>query len=188
MWYATGKITHGEEYNDGKTIDSCVITHSNCEYCNEHIIQVKDDARNSHFGYLGNQAVIGKNYLYSPSIEAIRKFYDVGWENYKEREMRAYGPSFTQELGNNLLNVHSRLHVRRKGSRTLIGPWNYQTGDGYRLLCNNCFKKTYKRISIAGSDDLIYDITVLPHEALEQVIEECQVIGVQKQKGKIILL
>lgn len=180
VWYATGKTTNGEEFNKGYPIKGCSIIYTRCEYCKEEVVQVKDDDRNSHFGYLGNQAVIGKNYLYSPSIEAIRKFYDVGWEDFKSQKERKNGASFTQELGNNLLNVHSRLHVRREGFRSLIGPWNYQSGDAYRLLCNNCFKKTYKRLSVRGPGDLIYDVTVLPHENINQVINECQIIGVQR--------
>jgi hypothetical protein len=187
-WQLQGKITHGEEFNDGVPIPGCRIVHSNCEHCGTEVISVTDGLKSGWYPYLGNQAEIGKNYLYSPAVEAIRKFHDVGWIDIREGTHRENGPSFTQRFGNNLVNIHSRLHVRREGERKLLPPWQHQSGDAYRCLCNNCFKRTYRRIAVKGPGNLVYELTVLPTETIEQVVKECKIHDVQRYRNGLIIL
>lgn len=176
------KRTSGEEFNGGKKIETATFIYTKCEYCNEEIICVKDEARTSPYGYLGNQAEIAKNYLSSPSVEAMRKYFDVGWEEFGV-ERRGNGLTFKQSLGNNLYNVHSKLHVRKKGSRKLVPPWKFASGDAYKILCNRCFKKTYSRQSIDVRGGYVFEITVLPDETLEEVIEQAGIPFIDKRLG-----
>ena len=185
VWTARDIVnrTQGEEFNNGTIIPSASFIYTHCEYCGCEIIQVTDNSRSSYYGYLGNQAEIANNYLASPSVEAMRKFYDVGWEEYHV-ERRSNGLSFTQQKGNNLYNVHSRLHVKQKGKRGLVHPWNYARGDFCKILCNDCFKKTYKRLSIDVRDGLTFEVTVLPHEDLGEVIEESGIMYLDPKTGR----
>lgn len=168
----SGRITHGEEYNNGEPIEGAIITHGVCQYCGTEIIQVKDDYLNGRFGALGNQAVRAGTYFGSKTIQKIKEFYQVGWVDLKTKEVRKNGPGFTQELGNNLYNSHSVLHVHQPGSRKLIGPWMYANHNSFKVLCNNCFQKTYKRVSVRSKSGLIYDVTVLPGQNLRDVLND----------------
>lgn len=186
-WYVSGgKITQGEEFNNGIAIKGCTISYSKCEYCFETVISVKDRARRSPYPYLGNQAVIASNYMGSPAIEAIRKFYNVGWEDFENKILRR-PESFTQFRGNNLLNVHSRLHVRKVGEKRLLPSWHYENGDTYKTLCNNCFAKTHKRVSVKGPNNLIYEVTVLAFETVEEVVKQCKIKDVTWKDGYVEL-
>lgn len=172
MWKMNGKVTRGEEYNNGIPIPNTTITHGNCEYCGTEIIEVRDDYFNKFYGALGNQAVRPGIYFGSKAIQTIKQFYQVGWIDLDTKRARKNGNYFSQELGNNLYNVHSRLHVHEKGSRKLIGPWRFANQNSFKVLCNNCFKKTYRRVSVNARSGLVYDVTVLPGETLRGVLQE----------------
>lgn len=189
MWQINScKETKGEEFNNGVPVGGAIVQYGNCDYCETEIISVTDNERNSYFPYLGNQCEIPRNYLYSPIVEALRKYNEVGYTGPEMEERRIGVLSFTQNNGNNLVNIHSRLHVKDAKGRSL-SPWQYQSGDAYRCLCNNCFKKTYKRVKIKGKNNLVYEITVLPHEDIDEVIKECKIANIEKDlNGNLIFI
>lgn len=164
-------VTHGEEF--GLTKEQAketgtIVGHTHCEYCGKDILAIWDKFSSSHwFPYLGNQARKPQVYRYSPIIQAMRKHYGV--ENAVWRE----------ENGNNLLNVHARSHST---------PVNWAiraSSASIRLLCNECFQKTYRRTKIQGNDGILYDISVLPErgETVDSVMKELGIEGVPLGSG-----
>ncbi len=86
-----------------------------------------------------------------------------------------------QENGNNLLNVHARAHS---------DPTNWAvraSSASIRILCSNCFQKTYNRIRVLGDDGITYAISVIPErdETVESVMEDLGITGKVLGKGAV---
>ena len=119
------------------------IGHCNCDYCGREVLVVSDKFKNDWAKYLGNQAVISRNYRYSPIINILRK-----------------GPMI-----NRLYNLHARIHCK---------DWSIRCKEGsLKILCNECFFKTYNRYQIMYKGHLCA-VSVIEDrgETIESVIED----------------
>ena len=151
-------ITNGIEYcstieEKQNVINSKTkIGHTNCDYCGKEIICIWDEFNsNKWYGYLGNQVQNTKNYQYSPIISILRKYNKI----------------------DKVYNLHSRCH-------TYPNDWSKRAHENaLKLLCNDCFRKTYKRISVKSTDGILCKISVLPDrgETIESVMEELEITG-----------
>lgn len=177
MYYNTMKrmkenITDGSEFcESGVIIPNVSIGHTTCDYCQRKIIAVWDEHnKNNYWSYLGNQVKKPHVYRYSKIIQAIKKKFD------------ALDKVWTNENGNNLLNVHARAH----SSPT---DWSTRASEAsIRLLCNECFQKTYNRIKVQGSNNTIYALSVVLDrgETIESVMKDLGISGKVIGKGGII--
>jgi len=161
-----------KQFNNGNEIDgNPQIAETICDYCGAKIYAVWDDNNKKNWWpYLGNQVRKPNSYKYSPIINAMRSYYNVE------------GTVWTEELGNNLLNVHARCHSEPTN-------WSKRCSDAsIRLLCNKCFQKTYQRTKIQGNDGITYAISVLPErgETIESVMKDLGITGKVLGKGGII--
>lgn len=160
-----GNPTYGEEFNHGNPMDGVLIGHTKCEYCDCEILGVWDEHNMNHWWpYLGNQCRKPNVYRYSRIIQAMKEHFD------------ALNKVWTEENGNNLLNVHARAHSEPT-------DWSVRASSAsIRLLCNRCFQMTYKRVQIKSPNGIIYAISVLPQRG-ETVESVCNDLGI---KGEII--
>lgn len=157
-------VTDGSEYNDGKPIDNNPrISHTHCDYCRRDVLGVWDDYnKDKWYPYLGNQARKPRTYGFSPIIRSMREFYGVTgqvWGN---------DPSAPNEL----LNLHARIH-------TYPNNWQLRAHPrSLKILCNECFQKTYKRVKLLVPDRGIrVEVSVMP-EFGETVQSVCEEIGI----------
>lgn len=155
--------TGGQEFNNGEPIPGTLIAHLNCEYCGTDIISVFDEHNKKNwYPYLGKQVERSGVYEYSEAVQKIKSFYGVG-----------DGEIFTQERGNNFMNCHARFHSQPNN-------WKYRASpQSIRMLCNNCFLKTYNRMKIEMEDGTIAALSVLENETVEQVAED---LGIKNYK------
>lgn len=156
-------FTNGVEFLNGK--DPSILINSKsrvvklkCEYCGCDVLAVWDEHNlsTSWWPYLGKQAERANTYKYSPIIQTIKDYYNLG-ENER----------FTQERGNNLLNVHARYHSV---------DWSYRASNkSIRMLCNSCFLKTYNRYQVEIGGGRRFDaVSVIPElgETIDSVMKE----------------
>lgn len=161
--------TNGSEF--GIIVPNVSIGHTTCDYCGKEVIAVWDEHNHKNYWpYLGNQSRKPNTYRYSLIINAIRKYYAVE------------GTIWTDEKGNNLLNVHARAHS---------DPTNWSvraSKESIRLLCNSCFQKTYQRIKVLGNDGITYSLSVVKDrdETIESVMSDLGVLGTILGKGGIV--
>lgn len=138
----------------------------NCDYCGKEIDAIWDDYCKNNWCYFGVQAIKPNVYKYSPVIQYLRKINN------------SLGQSWNN--GNNLLNSHTRIHCE---------PSNYdvniKTQNAIKVLCNECFKKTYNRVKIELSNGFLYSISILETENVEDVLKELNIRGNIIGKGSI---
>lgn len=155
-----------QELIEAKTI----IGHTKCDYCGCEVLGVWDNSNiNNWWPYLGNQARRPKIYQYSPIIRLMRKYFKVE------------GMVWSQELGNNLINVHARAHSEPTN-------WSIRASSAsIRILCPSCFQKTYDRTKIQGDDGYTYAISIIPErgETAESVMKDLGITGKIIGKGAI---
>lgn len=161
--------SHGEIFNNGEPIPGCNIAETTCEYCGRTVLAVWDKGISSWYPYLGNQAVKANVYRASPIIQAMRKYYHVE------------GEPWTIEKGNNLLNIHARAHSDPNDWSKRAHP------NGIKILCNQCFQKTYNRIKVLGNNGIMYSLSVIPSrgETIYSVMEDLGIQGKVIGKGAI---
>ena len=163
--------TDGSEYCNGIVLPNTVVGHTQCQYCKREVLGVWDKHNlNGWNPYLGNQARRPNTYVYSSIIQCMRKHFGVE------------GKVWTDEMGNNLLNVHARVHSQ---------PTNWLVRGSHasvRILCNKCFQKTYQRVKIMGDDGILYAISVLQEreETVHSVMLELGISGKLVGKGGIV--
>lgn len=173
-WYDISKKMHNNETDGTEYIDKIEniseneknslinevrsahtkIGHCNCEYCNKLIIAVWDDFNSgSWYPYLGNSATKSKTYLYSPIIKVLRKI------NNTE------GKTWNSSNGNNLMNLHARVHCK---------DWSIRCKEGsLKILCNECFSKTYNRYQVEYNGQLCAISVVEDRgETIESVLKD----------------
>lgn len=128
------------------------IGHTYCDYCGKDVICIWDDYnKDNWYGYLGNQAQIPRNYTYSPIINILRK----------------------TPYMNSIYNLHSRCHTKPN-------DWSKRAHkNALRILCTECFKKTYKRVKVKSNDGILCEISVLPErgETIESVMDDLDIKG-----------
>lgn len=113
------------EVIDAKTkVEKC-----HCEYCGREVLSVFDRfSNNKWWGYLGNQSIRPGCYGYSPVIRALRILYghpEGTWSNSP------------------LYNVHARVHSKPGRDYSVIAR-----PGSLKILCNECFRKTYRRVKV----------------------------------------
>lgn len=146
------------------------IGHCKCEYCGKDLLAIWDNNnKQSWYPYLGNQARKFNTYSYSPIINIMRKYYNV--EN----------KVWDEDHGNNLMNLHARAHSKPNNWAKRAHP------NGIKILCNNCFQKTYQRIKVQGNDGYLYSLSVLPDrgETIQSVMKDLDITGTVIGKGAI---
>lgn len=155
--------TDGSEFNNGQKVDgNPKIGHTTCEYCGREVLCIWDDYNRSNwFPYLGNQSRKPNVYKYSPIIQIMRKFYHA--------ENKAW-------TNNPLMNLHARCHCEPEDWSKRAHP------NGIKVLCCDCFQKTYNRIKVLGDNGITYSLSVVPErgETIESVMSDLDI------KGKII--
>lgn len=169
------KKTDGSEFC--KTRDELFVVKSaftevyylKCDYCGKEIIALWDGYNATDYApYLGMQSKRINTYNYSPIISILRKRYSENGLDWKS---------------NNLLNSHTRIHSDSYD----IGI--RMTDKAMRLLCNDCFQKTYNRYLIEDSKSgITYALTVLEDEGetVESLINEFNIKNpIIKGKGSI---
>lgn len=148
--------------------DRIVRTHGTvgkmlCDYCGKEVLVVRDDYCSSQWwGYLGNQATKPRTYMASPLIRAMRMLDGAVGRVWPE---------------NRLYNVHARIHTSPVKEYGLIC-----SDDSLQMLCNDCFRKTYRRVKIYPQEGYHpwknverLEITVIPErgETVESVLRSC---------------
>lgn len=143
------------------------VYYCHCDYCNREILAVWDGYNSDNYWpYLGNMSKRRNTYKYSPIIEVLRKRYIEEGKDWKD---------------NNLINSHTRVHSDKYDLRRRMAD------NSMRLLCNECFQKTYKRTLVDGDDGNQYAISVLEdrEETIESVMKELGINGKIIGKGSI---
>lgn len=155
--------TNGSEFNNGEPVEgNPAISRTVCDYCGCEVLCIWDDHnKNSWWPYLGNQARKPNTYKYSPIIQAMRRYFD------------AEGAIWTQEKGNNLMNLHARAHCEPEDWSKRGHP------NGVKILCSRCFQKTYNRTRVLGNNGTLYALTVIPErgETIESVMQDLGIEG-----------
>lgn len=157
--------TNGEEFGLDSSIskeNQVSISRTDCEYCGKEVLAVWDKHNNMNWWpYLGNMAKKVNTYKYSPIINIM-----------KENDN-----SLNKVWQNNLLNVHARIHSSDWGLRCKKGS--------IKILCNDCFQKTYNRIQVRLNDGSIIAVSVVEDmgETIESVMEELNIKGEVIGKG-----
>ena len=106
------------------------VAHTKCDYCGKEVLGVWDIYNERKWWpYLGHSSKRVNAFAYSPIIQAM-KHYD-GCDD--------------KVWNNNLLNVHAVVHSKDWGLRCMDGS--------IKILCNECFQKTYNRYQIELEDD-----------------------------------
>ena len=142
-------VTDGTEYciNDEEKEEvikaKTRVGHCNCDYCGKEVLVIFDKNKDDWYGFLGNQAIIDRNYRYSPIIQILRK-----------------GPVI-----NRLYNLHARIHCK---------DWSIRCKSGsLKILCNECFMKTYNRYQVIYKGKLCAVSVVKDRgETIEGVLDE----------------
>ena len=168
-WYELSKRMHQnptngfDEFNNGNPIDGNPhISKTCCDYCGKEVLCVWDDYNSDKwFPYLGNMAKKVNTYKYSPIINIMKK----------------YDNSLNKVWHNDLLNVHARIHSRDWGLRCKEGS--------IKILCNDCFQKTYNRIQVRLNNGSIIAVSVVEDmgETIKSVMEELNIKGEVIGKG-----
>ena len=138
------------------------IGHCTCDYCGKEILAVWDEHNSDKwFPYLGTQAKRPNTYKYSPIIQSMKK--KDGCEN--------------KVWNNNLLNVHARIHHKSYYKRCQEGS--------IKLLCNDCFQKTYNRyqVELENGDMIALSVVEDRGETIESVMNELGLHGTVIGKG-----
>lgn len=138
------------------------IYYLKCDYCGKEILAIWDGYNaDEYWSYLGQQSKRQNTYSYSPIISILRKRYredGLDWKN------------------NNLINSHTRIHSDSYNIESRM------TDKAMRILCNDCFRKTYNRILVEDEKTGIkYALSVLEErgETVEDLIKE---FNIQNQK------
>lgn len=146
------------------------IYYLKCDYCGKEILAIWDGYNSTDYApYLGQQSKRRNSYNYSPMISILRKRYKEAELDWKE---------------NNLLNSHTRIHSDSYDIKIRM------TDKAMRLLCNECFRKTYNRIIVQDEKSGInYALTILEEkgETIESLIQEFGIKNaIIKGKGSIV--
>lgn len=116
-----------------------IVSRLKCERCGAEILSVFDKwNENQWWGYLGNQAAKAKTYTYSTIVNVLRML-NGGWDFDSDRPM--------SWPNNPLYNVHARIHTKPVKDYSMICKPN-----SIHMLCNECFRKTYRRVKIYQKD------------------------------------
>lgn len=151
--------------------DAVLIGHTKCDYCNRNIIGVWDKhVNNQYWPFLGVQSKRANSYKYSYIMNLIKEHYVRNNKDWKE---------------NNLLNNHARCH-----SSISSNPKRWSDAS-IRILCNDCFQKTYNRIKVKGTGNdkgIDYALSVLTErgETIESVMKDLNITGIVLGKGGIV--
>lgn len=143
--------------------DDTKISKTKCDYCGKEVLCIWDKHNSDNwYPYLGNQARKPTSYKYSKAIQILRKYFNVE------------GKVWNEENGNNLMNLHARAHSKPNDWSKRAHP------NGLKILCNSCFQKTYRRINVLGDNGILYQLSVMPWETIEGVMNDLSI------KGKVL--